>query len=53
MSGYVNATSSLIDIVTILGLSNSPSEVRLNGTVLQENDEWKWHNDTMVKQPWC
>jgi len=47
MSGYSPVNSSMIDAVTIMGLVESPSEVTLNDEILME-DEWKWHNDTMV-----
>lgn len=47
MSGYSPAGSLLIDVVTIMGLDQSPSDVMLNNQPLMK-DEWEWHNDTMV-----
>ena len=47
MSGYSPGNSSLIDVVTIMGLDESPSEVMLNDQPLMEG-EWEWYNDTMV-----
>ena len=47
MSGYSTANSLLIDVVTIMGLNQSPSNVTLNDQPLME-DEWEWHNETMV-----
>ena len=47
MSGYFPVNSSMINPVTIMGLAESPSEVTLNDEILME-DEWVWHNDTMV-----
>ena len=48
MSGYSPANSSTIDVITIMGLSEAPTEVILNDNQLVD-DEWKWYNDTMVK----
>jgi len=46
-SGHLPANSSVINVVTIMGLDESPSEVVLNDETLQD-DSWEWHNDTMV-----
>ena len=47
MLGYSPANSSFIDVVTIMGLDQKPSDVMLNEQPLM-NDEWEWHDDTMV-----
>lgn len=47
MSGYSPANSSVINVVTVMGLDESPGEVVLNDAMLPD-DAWEWHNDTMV-----
>ena len=48
MSGYSPGNLSLINIVTIMGLDESPSDVMLNDQPLMKSEEWEWDNDTMV-----